>query len=132
MGDLKVEPEFFRGAEKAGQAERRVGGDGIPPVDNVVDPGRRHLDFMGQRPVGDAKGLEELLLQDFARMDALGTGLVALGQDGDQALGPAGTILFQQRQFPGLVGNDDLGFRRAAGFLPRLDAALQVYHPGAA
>ena len=45
---LKVEPELWGVAEIAGQAQRRIGGDGTPCIENAGDASRRYAQVEGE------------------------------------------------------------------------------------
>src|SRR5437762_3933151 len=69
VSGLKVDPEIRRGAEITREAECRVGGDAAAAEHNVVDPRPRHLDGLRQRIDADLHRLQEIVAQDFARMN---------------------------------------------------------------
>src|SRR5438067_8319471 len=66
---LQVQPELRRGPEVAREAQRRVGGDAAQAAYDLVDAARRHLDVDRQAVLRYAEAVEEIALQDFARME---------------------------------------------------------------
>lgn len=70
IGRLKVHPECRTGAEEAREAGCRIRRDAAPLVHDVCDAGGRYAKGHCQSMGGDAKRLEELFVQDFARVGA--------------------------------------------------------------
>jgi hypothetical protein len=60
---LKVEPEPWRGAEVAGEAQGSIGGDGPLAVNDLVDATRWNADVRGEPVLRQPGGSEELLEQ---------------------------------------------------------------------
>src|SRR5262245_7548181 len=65
---LEPHPEARRVAEALREAQRRVGADAALAEDDLVDAARRHADLACQRVLGETGGLQELLVEDPARM----------------------------------------------------------------
>lgn len=68
MRRLQVHPELWRGAEIAGQAVGGVGCDIALFIDDFRDARDRHVEIAGELVDGNAKGLQEVLAQDVARV----------------------------------------------------------------
>lgn len=63
---LDVQPELRGITQVFFQAQRRVGADAAPRLDDLVDPRDRHADGLGRRVGRDAHGLEKFLKQNLA------------------------------------------------------------------
>src|SRR5579863_8144344 len=65
---LKIHPELRAVAEEARQAERGVGSDGAPAMNDVSNPRRRNSNPHRQSVLTDAERDKEFFAQHFARM----------------------------------------------------------------
>ena len=66
---LKIQPEAIIRAEVARGPERRVSRDGPGPVDNLIDPARRHTDVFGDAILREPERLEKVEREDLAGVD---------------------------------------------------------------
>jgi hypothetical protein len=84
---LKVQPELRRVTKILCQAERGVSRQGPLPEHDLVDTTARNTDVFGQTVLAEPKRLQELLKENFARMDRrnLGAHGVLVGQAGSGA-----------------------------------------------
>src|SRR3954470_3849497 len=69
VASLKVDPKTRRGAEIAREAECRIGGNAAAAQHDIVEPRPRHLDGQRERIDADFQWLQEIVTQDFTRMD---------------------------------------------------------------
>src|SRR5580700_1211695 len=67
-GVLQIQPELLGGPEVFGQASRHFGGNSPLLPNNVVDGGRRDMQFHRQTVSGDAHRLQKFLTENFSRM----------------------------------------------------------------
>ena len=66
---LQAQPEVDGVAEVTCQPHRRVGGDGAFAPDDLADSHGRDAKVFGEPILTDSHGVEELLAQDFARVN---------------------------------------------------------------
>ena len=66
---LEPQPGLGRCVKVEPQPQRRVGRDGALPVNNTVNPGRRHIDISREPVHADPERLHEILEQDLAWVD---------------------------------------------------------------
>lgn len=67
---LQIQPEAIARPEEPRQTKRRIRRDAPLPMNDLIDPPRRNTDRHGETVLGDAKRFEELLQEDFARVDS--------------------------------------------------------------
>ena len=69
MAGLQVDPEIRRRAEIASEAKCRIRRYAATAKDDVIDARPRHLDSLSQAVDGDFQRSQEIVAQNFARMD---------------------------------------------------------------
>jgi hypothetical protein len=65
---LQVDPKLWRRAEIASQAQSRVGCNGAPAENDIIDSRAGYLDCVGKLIDADAHGGQELIAQNLTRM----------------------------------------------------------------
>ena len=87
---LQPQPEAFRRAEVAGEAERRICRDGPLLKHDLVDPAGRHVDVTRHATLAEPKRNQELLSQDFA-----GVNIRKFGHRSHLSKSPSGSRRYQ-------------------------------------
>ena len=68
---LQVDPELGRSTEVLRETQRGVRRDASLAVHDLVDPPRRDTDGHGELVLRDAEALDEILHEDFTRVNGL-------------------------------------------------------------
>jgi hypothetical protein len=68
---LQSRPDFRGNSEKTAKPQSRIGGDRPTPVHDLTDAARRHVYFPRNLINAQVERLDEILKQNFLRMDGL-------------------------------------------------------------
>jgi hypothetical protein len=66
---LKIDPELSRRTEVPSEPKSGIGGDATLSVDDLIDSPRRHVDIDGDTVLRDPQRSNEVLEENFARMN---------------------------------------------------------------
>src|SRR5665213_306423 len=66
---LQVDPKFWRSAKISGQPKRGISGDAPPAKYDIIDSGAWYFDDLRQSINADLHGLQEIIPQNFTRMN---------------------------------------------------------------